>query len=120
MSPPGRGLNREAYRPGRTVLRGSLGSLLKLGDLYTRQGATADASATYQQVAEQYAEQGFFLKAVAVYKTILSIDPTTIDAHLRLAELYVQLGLTPDATPCGVIGNCVAASMNCIWQTPIA
>ncbi|MDD9938928.1 MAG: tetratricopeptide repeat protein, partial [Myxococcales bacterium] len=72
-------------------------SLLKLGDLYTRQGATADASATYRQVAEQYAEQGFFLKAVAVYKQILKLDSGDLAATEKLAEMYEMLSLTSDA-----------------------
>ena len=71
--------------------------LLKLGDLYTRQGATKDASATYRKVAEQYAEQGFFLKAVAVCKQILKLDPTQLDVWERLAEMYEMLSLVSDA-----------------------
>jgi tetratricopeptide (TPR) repeat protein len=71
--------------------------LLKLGDLYTRQGASKDASATYRKVAEQYAEQGFFLKAVAVCKQILKLDPTQLDVWERLAEMYEMLSLVSDA-----------------------
>ena len=71
--------------------------LLKLGDLYTRQGATRDASATYRKVAEQYAEQGFFLKAVAVCKQILKLDPSQTDVWERLAEMYEMLSLVSDA-----------------------
>jgi tetratricopeptide (TPR) repeat protein len=71
--------------------------LLKLGDLYTRQGATRDASATYRRVADQYAEQGFFLKAVAVCKQVLKLDPTQIDVWERLGEMYEMLSLVSDA-----------------------
>jgi pilus assembly protein FimV len=71
--------------------------LLKLGDLYTRQGANKDASATYRKVAEQYADQGFFLKAVAVCKQILKLDPTQLDVWERLAEMYEMLSLVSDA-----------------------
>jgi tetratricopeptide (TPR) repeat protein len=71
--------------------------LLKLGDLYTRQGASKDAAATYRKVAEQYAEQGFFLKAVAVYKQILKLDPSQTDVWERLAEMYEMLSLVSDA-----------------------
>ena len=70
---------------------------LKIGDLQTKKGAILKAVQTYNKVADHYSGKGFFLKAVAVYKQILNIDPTHIDAHLKLAELYVQLGLTPDA-----------------------
>jgi tetratricopeptide (TPR) repeat protein len=71
--------------------------LLKLGDLYTRQGASKEASATYRKVAEQYAEQGFFLKAVAVCKQILKLDPNQLDIWERLAEMYEMLSLVSDA-----------------------
>jgi tetratricopeptide (TPR) repeat protein len=71
--------------------------LLKLGDIYTRQGATKDAASTYRKVAEQYAEQGFFLKAVAVYKQILKLDPSQTDVWERLAEMYEMLSLVSDA-----------------------
>ena len=59
---------------------------LKIGDLYAKKGAKQDAIETYLKVARFYHEQGFFLKAVAVYKQIL-----------KLAELYRQLGLMSDA-----------------------
>ncbi|HKP64859.1 MAG TPA: tetratricopeptide repeat protein [Polyangiales bacterium] len=71
--------------------------LLKLGDLYTRQGASKEACGAYRRVAEQYAEQGFFLKAVAVCKQILKLDPTLLDVWERLAEMYEMLSLGNDA-----------------------
>ncbi|MCA9544668.1 MAG: tetratricopeptide repeat protein, partial [Myxococcales bacterium] len=70
---------------------------LKIGDLYTRKGSISHAVQTYNRVAEHYRAKGFFLKAVAVYKSVLKIDPGYIDAHLALAEMYVKLGLVPDA-----------------------
>ncbi len=50
-------------------------SLLKLGDLYTRVGDNKKAVATYRKVALQYGDEGFFLKAVAVHKQILKLEP---------------------------------------------
>ncbi|MEM9070863.1 MAG: tetratricopeptide repeat protein [Myxococcota bacterium] len=70
---------------------------LKIGDLYTRKGAHREASQTYQRVAEHYASQGFFLKAVAVYKQILKLQPARLDISLRLAEMYENLQLVSDA-----------------------
>ena len=70
---------------------------LKIGDLQTRKGAHKEASDTYHRVAEHYADQGFFLKAVAVYKQILKLQPTRLDVSLRLAEMYEQLQLVSDA-----------------------
>jgi pilus assembly protein FimV len=70
---------------------------LKIGDLYAKKGAKQDAIETYLKVARFYSDQGFFLKAVAVYKQILKLDPRLVDVILKLAELYRQLGLMSDA-----------------------
>src|SRR5690349_13300802 len=70
---------------------------LKIGDLYAKKGSKQDAIDTYLKVARFYYDQGFFLKAVAVYKQILKLDPRHVDVILKLAELYRQLGLMSDA-----------------------
>lgn len=72
-------------------------SLLKLGDLYTRVGETKKAVATYRKVALQYGDEGFFLKAVAVHKQILKLEPGNLDAWEKLGEMYEALTLTSDA-----------------------
>jgi tetratricopeptide (TPR) repeat protein len=72
-------------------------SLLKLGDLYTRKGDNRGAVSTYRKVAHQYSQQGFFLKAVAVYKQILKLDSGDLQATESLAEMYEMLSLTSDA-----------------------
>jgi len=70
---------------------------LKIGDLYAKKGAKAEATDTYLKVAKFYGEQGFYLKAVAVYKQILKLDARLVEVNLKLAELYRQLGLLSDA-----------------------
>ncbi len=72
-------------------------TLLKLGDVYSKKGDRENATRVYKQVAESYGEQGFFLKAVAVYKQILRHEPRHLEVILKLAELYQHLGLTSDA-----------------------
>jgi tetratricopeptide (TPR) repeat protein len=80
-------------------------TLLKIGDLQSKMDAHADAIATYERVGKHYAEQGFALKAIAVYKQIREIIqkhvPEIADrySHItpQLAELYAQLGLVSDA-----------------------
>ena len=71
--------------------------LLRIAELHARRGDSKSAVDTYMKVAEQYTTQGFFLKAVAVYKNILKIDEARLEAYEKLAELYMQLGLTNDA-----------------------
>jgi pilus assembly protein FimV len=70
---------------------------LKIGDLHARKGQKQEATETYLKVARYYQDQGFFTKAVAVFKQILKLDPRLVEVHLKLAELYRQLGLMSDA-----------------------
>jgi pilus assembly protein FimV len=70
---------------------------LKIGDLFTRKGARREACQTYLRVAQHYADQGFFLKAVAVYKQILKLDATRLDISVKLADAYQQLDMTSEA-----------------------
>jgi len=70
---------------------------LKMGDLYTRMGARKEATETYLKVAEHYRRSDFHLKAVAVYKQVLKLDPTLIDVYELLGDAYMSLGLNSDA-----------------------
>lgn len=70
---------------------------LKIGDLCAKAGATDEAIRTYDAVAEFYAEQGFYQKAVAAYKQILKLNGDLVTVNLKLAELYKQLGWLSDA-----------------------
>jgi tetratricopeptide (TPR) repeat protein len=72
-------------------------SLLKIGDLHVRKGDRGAAIETYETVAGHYSAQGFFLKAIAVYKQILKLDPSRLDAQVKLGEMYEQLQLISDA-----------------------
>jgi len=72
-------------------------TLLKKGDLLVRVGDKQQAVETYLVVASTYSQQGFHLKAVAVFKQILKIDDSRIDVNLRLADEYQNLGIIGDA-----------------------
>ena len=72
-------------------------TLLKIGDLHTRCGNFAEATSAYNKVASHYENDGFHLKAVAVYKQVLKIDNSLRDIHIKLASLYIELGLLSDA-----------------------
>jgi pilus assembly protein FimV len=72
-------------------------ALNKAGDLCVRMGKPADAIEHFARIAEIYTSDGFFLKAIAIYKKINKIDPTRLDVYDRLAELYGRQGLTQDA-----------------------
>jgi tetratricopeptide (TPR) repeat protein len=67
-------------------------ALNTLGDLYARTKKTQDAIECFQLVADHYREQGFTLKAIAVYKKISRLDPNLPIIAQRLAVLYEQQG----------------------------
>ncbi len=69
----------------------------KLGELYQKKGDNTLAADCFLKVAEIHSSDGFFLKAVAVYKQVLKLNPSLVDVNLRLAELHQQLGLMSDA-----------------------
>lgn len=72
-------------------------SLMKIGDLYAKIKDINSAKRKYLKVAYQYSQEGFFLKAVAVYKQILRLDPKAINLYSELAVLYEKLGLNGEA-----------------------
>lgn len=76
---------------------GDVRTWLKIGDLQAKKGSAPEATDTYLRVANHYSEQGFYLKAVAVYKQVLLLQPRFVEVHLKLAALYQQLGLLTDA-----------------------
>jgi len=74
-------------------------SRLKLGDLYAKQGKTAKAVEQYTETAEIFAKAGFHLKSIALFKQILKVQPQSIPALRRAAQISYQYGLFADAYP---------------------
>jgi tetratricopeptide (TPR) repeat protein len=68
-----------------------------IGDLYLRQGKSSEANKYFLQVAENYVQNNFFLKAIAVYKKILNADPDNLEINSIVASLYAKQGLSIDA-----------------------
>jgi pilus assembly protein FimV len=68
-----------------------------IGDLYARVGQNEHAVMYFKKVSEQYAGNGFTVKAIAVYKKLVKLQPSNSETNTRLAELYAQQGLLSDA-----------------------
>lgn len=68
-----------------------------LGDLYSRTGKKSEAVSCFMRIAEHYREQGFNLKAIAMYKKIDRLEPRNPLIALQLGELYAEQGLVVDA-----------------------
>ena len=72
-------------------------ALNTLGDLYIRVDKQAEAVACFIRVADHYREQGFALKAIAIYKKVARLRPDELSVAQRLAALYEQQGLIVEA-----------------------
>ena len=70
---------------------------LKVGDLHLKLGRSQDAIDAYLRVAQQFTNEGFDAKAVAIYKQVTKIDGKRFDVYIPLADLYQRIGLTSDA-----------------------
>jgi tetratricopeptide (TPR) repeat protein len=68
-----------------------------VGDLYLRLGQNEHAAMYFKKVGDQYAQSGFTVKAIAVYKKLSKLMPGNSEHITKLAELYTQQGLFNDA-----------------------
>lgn len=69
----------------------------KLAELYSRARQTEQALGEYGAVAKYYSDNGFYLKAIAVFKQMQRLDPARPDLYSRLAELNQKQGLAGNA-----------------------
>src|ERR1051325_2321901 len=68
-----------------------------IGDLYARVGNNDQATYYFKKVGDQYAQNGFAVKAIAIYKKLTKIGSFNSENSTKLAELYGQQGLYNDA-----------------------
>jgi len=68
-----------------------------LGDLYARAGQTDRAIEQFSKVADSLREEGQFVKAAAIYKKLLKLQPDNERALMQAAELVAGQGLYADA-----------------------
>lgn len=69
----------------------------RLAELLVRVNRTIEAIGEYEAIGKYYADNGFYLKAIAVYKQIQKLDPDDIKTCLNLATLNEKQGLTGNA-----------------------
>jgi len=68
-----------------------------IGDLLVREGNLSDALVMFHRLADIYFREGFYVRAIAIYRKIVKFEPYSIDSALRLAELYATQKLTHEA-----------------------
>jgi len=72
-------------------------TLNRIGDLWVRINRNDEAVKVFSKIAEHYARDGFFLKAIAIYKKINKLDPSKLEVYAKLADLYAKQGLAMEA-----------------------
>lgn len=69
----------------------------KLAELYVKTGRSANARTEFETIGASYAANGFYLKAIAVYKQIQKLFPEDPSVTLTLASLNEKHGLYGNA-----------------------
>ncbi len=72
-------------------------TLNRIGDLWVRINRSDEAVKVFTKIADHYSKDGFFLKAIAIYKKINKLDPSKLDIYAKLADLYAKQGLAMEA-----------------------
>jgi tetratricopeptide (TPR) repeat protein len=69
-----------------------------VGDLYFKKGDRKTAVESFHKAANFFRHEGFSLKALALYKKVLNINPADAESLCALGELSEEKGLSTDAT----------------------
>jgi len=69
----------------------------KLAELYVRNNRSVEAYEQYESIAQYFSANGFYLKAIAIYKQMQRLDSSQITIFNRLAELNEKQGLIGNA-----------------------
>jgi tetratricopeptide (TPR) repeat protein len=70
---------------------------IKLGDLNLRRGDLEKAIKEYFKIGEYYVKEELDLKAIAMFKKVLVLNPGMTESYYRLADLYRKRGLFGEA-----------------------
>ncbi|MEP6887619.1 MAG: tetratricopeptide repeat protein [Nitrospirales bacterium] len=69
----------------------------QLGDLNAERGLVNNAVSDYLTLSKLYLKDGRTREALAIYRKIVDLDPTNLNARQRLAELCLQENFRDDA-----------------------
>lgn len=72
-------------------------SMLKIADLYSKQGQRAEALASYKSVAYYYLNDDIYDKSVAIFKQALRLADSDAELHRDLGEAYHRMGRLKEA-----------------------
>ena len=69
----------------------------RLAELYAKQGLTTEAKSQYQVLADYHAKNDNVVAATGIYQKMALTDPSNIQLHVKLADLYSQARRKVDA-----------------------
>lgn len=69
----------------------------RLAELLVKANRKDDAVREFETIGKYYADNGYFLKAIAVYKQIQKLDPQNMEITLALGDLNEKQGLKGNA-----------------------
>ncbi len=87
----------DAYRALRDEDPSEMRTQHKLAEVLARDGQQEEALEVHMTVAEHHTRQGFFARAVAVYKQAQRLAPNNPKVHSRLADLHLKMELKAEA-----------------------
>lgn len=91
-------LSREIANPITSVSQQDPVALMRNAEMHQKLGDNKSAAQSFAAVAAQFAKDGYFLKAVALFKQVLRLEPGPQPAiELRLGELHARLQLFSEA-----------------------
>jgi tetratricopeptide (TPR) repeat protein len=68
-----------------------------IGDLYLKLNKLPEAIKQFEWISDFYLKEGFFTKAIAMYRRITRIEPQNETISFKLADLYTKQGLIIEA-----------------------
>ncbi|HTC21404.1 MAG TPA: tetratricopeptide repeat protein [bacterium] len=75
----------------------NLAAFFKLGELFEKKGQVADAVKQYQVLGAAFLKNRLYKKAQEMYTKVVQLDPSSTEAHISLAQIFVKQGSEGDA-----------------------
>ncbi len=75
----------------------NLAAFYKLGELFEKKGQVAEAVKQYQVLGATFLKNRLYKKAQEMYARVVQLDPSSTEAHINLAQIFVKQGSEGDA-----------------------
>ncbi len=75
----------------------NLGAYSKLAELFEKKGQLAEAVKQYQMLGAVFLKNRLYKKSQEMFQKVVQLDPTNVEGHNNLAQIYVKQGSESDA-----------------------